>query len=323
MADSLGQLLEMLAEGHELATPEFAAFSDLARSDVALVKEHWPGLSVQTRALLLERASEFADVNLEYNFEALGVLALDDPDPEVRERAVTTLWESEDKRIGARLAELATTDEGPGVRAAAALALHGFVESLVGGRFDEETNRTIVNALRLAVEDADVGVRAAALEAAGAIPEEWVSERILDAYESDERELRVAALRAMGDSALERWVEYISDQLYSGETELRLEAVLAAGANGSEELVPPLGEALADDDPEVVLAVIEALGEIGGEEAVELLAEYAPVAPAGFEDALEAALALANDATMFRRLGEIDTDRDEDDDDDDDGDDEE
>ena len=311
MADSLGQLLEMLADGHELATPEYAAFSDLSRTDLSLVKERWPALTVETRALLMERAGELADVNLEYNFEALGSFALDDPHPEVRERAVTTLWESEDRSIAVRLATLATNDEGPGVRAAAALALHGYVESIVGGRFDEQTSKAVVDALRKAVDDPNVEVRAAALEAAGAIPEEWVGSHILDAYEDESRELRVAAIRAMGDSAEERWAEYISDQLYSGETEFRLEAVLAAGANGSESLVEPLGEALADDDPEIVLAVIEALGEIGGEAAVDLLNEFAPHAPEGFEEALEEALTLAGESTMFRKFGELDADEDD------------
>ncbi|MGE0598098.1 MAG: HEAT repeat domain-containing protein [Dehalococcoidia bacterium] len=317
MADSLGQLLEMLADGHELATPEYAAFSDLSRADAALVKEHWPAIAVETRALLMERAGELADVNLEYNFEALGSLALDDPHPEVRERAVTALWESEDRDIARRLARLATEDEGAGVRAAAALALRGYVESIVGGRFDDETARAISDALRKAVEDPNVDVRAAAVEAAGGLPEEWVASHILDAYEDDARELRIAAIRAMGDSAEERWAEYIADQLYAGEPELRLEAVLAAGANGSESLVEPLGEALADEDPEIVLAVIEALGEIGGEDAVDLLKEFAPHAPEGFEDALEEALSLANESSMFRRFGELDDSDNEDSDEDD------
>ncbi|MGE3076819.1 MAG: HEAT repeat domain-containing protein [Dehalococcoidia bacterium] len=316
MADSLGQLLEMLADGHELATPEYAAFSDLSRDDSALVKERWPALTVETRALLMERAGELADVNLEYNFEALGRLALDDPSPEVRERAVTALWESEDRGIAVRLANLAVEDENAGVRAAAALALRGYVESIAGGRFDEATATAVSKALQRAVDDENVDVRAAAIEAAGGLPEEWVASHILDAYENDARELRIAAIRAMGDSADERWAEYIADQLYAGESEFKLEAVLAAGANGSESLVEPLGEALADEDPEIILAAIEALGEIGGEDAVDLLKEFAPHAPEGLEDALEEALNLANESSMFRRFGELDDAEDEDEDDD-------
>lgn len=305
MGEGLTRLLDMLVDGHELTAPEFAAFSDLGRADAALVNERWLRLAVPTRALLLERAGELADVNLDLHFEALGKLALDDPDAEVRERAVTTLWESDDPGIARRLAILATTDSGPGVRAAAALGLQGFVEERVMDRLDAETGDQIAAALKAAVRDPDVGVRASALEAAGAIPEEWVADRILEAYESDERELRVAALRAMGTSADERWSEYISDQLYSGETEMRLEAVLAASDHGSEALIEPLGEALADDDPEIVLAVIEALGEIGGEEALDLLNEFAPHAPEGLEEALENALGLAADSGMFRRFGEL------------------
>lgn len=305
MGEALTQLLDKLVEGHELRDAEFGAFSDLDRAEAAAVKQRWSEMEVATRALLLERAGELADVNLEMNFRALGELALDDPDQEVRERAVTALWESGDRDIARKLARLAVEDDGRGVRAAAALGLQPFVEALVMDRMDSESADLVVAALKRAVEDEDVGVRAAALEAAGALPEEWVAECILDSYESDERELRVAALRAMGASALDRWTEYISDQLFSGETEMRLEAVLAAGALGSEELVEPLGELLNDEDPEVILAVIEALGEIGGEEAVELLNEYSPHAPEGMETALEDALGLAKDSGLFRRFGEL------------------
>ncbi|MBK8559284.1 HEAT repeat domain-containing protein [Candidatus Amarobacter glycogenicus] len=304
MRESLARLLEMLADGHELTVPEFGAFSDLDRPAAALVRERWQGLPVATRALLLERAGELADVHLDRNFEALGKLALDDPEPEVRERAVAVFWESRDSSVARRLAVLAVDDIGSGVRAAAALTLEGFVEAVETAELDSVTAAAVTSALRTAADDPVVGVRAAALEAAGALTQDWVAERILDAYESDERELRVAAIRAMGASAQERWTEYLADQLYSGEVEMRLEAVLAAGALGSETLVAPLGEALADDDPEVVLAVIEALGEIGGEAAVDLLNEFAPDAPEGMEEALESALGLAADTQMFRRFGE-------------------
>jgi hypothetical protein len=197
-------------------------------------------------------------------------------------------------------------DPGPGVRAAAALGLLPFVESLVMDRLPAAIAKHVITALQAAVEDMDVGVRAAALEAAGGIPQSWVSDRIVEAFESDERELRVAALRAMGSSGLDRWAEYIAEALYSDESDMRLEAVLAAGALGSEDLVEPLSEALADEDPEVVLAVIEALGEIGGDEAIELLNEFVPVAPEGMEEALENALSLARDGVSVRRFGELD-----------------
>jgi len=308
MGEALTRLLDHLADGHEPQDNEFAAFSDLDRAAAAEVRARWPEFPVATRAMLLERAGELADVNLDLDFQALGRLALDDPDPEVRERAVSALWESADPAVADRLAEMATHDSGPGVRAAAALGLLPFVEALVMDRLPAATGTHVVEALRAAVEDPDVGVRAAALEAAGGVPEGWVSEHILGGFESGERELRIAALRAMGASGLDHWAEYIADVLYSDEPEMRLEAVLAAGALASEDLVEPLGETLADEDPEIVLAVIEALGEIGGDEAIELLEEFAPAAPEGMEEALEAALSLARDGVAFRRFGELDGD---------------
>ncbi len=304
MGETLSRLLEMLADGHELTAAEFGAFSDLDKSAVAVVREKWGDLDVATRALLLERAGEMADVHLDMNFEALGKLALDDPDPEVRERAVSTLWESSDRAVARRLAEMASSDPAIGVRAAAALCLREFVEAIESRDCDQETAAAVTSALKAATEDSDIGVRAAGIEAAGALSQDWVADRILEAYEGEERELRVAAIRAMGASALERWTEYIADQLYSGDLEMRFEAVLAAGELGSESLVEPLGELLVDDDPEVVLAVIEALGEIGGEEAVELLNAFAAHVPEGMEDALEAALGAAADMQLFRRFGE-------------------
>ncbi len=305
MGEALTQLLDRLAEGYEPQDAEYGSFSDLDRDSAADVKARWPEFEVTTRALLLERAGELADVNLDLNFHALGKLALDDEDPEVRERAVTTLWESEDESVALTLSRMATDDPGPGVRAAAALGLQAFVEAAAVDRLGSETRKHVVAALRVAVDDPDVGVQAAAVEAAGALPEDWVAQRILDAYESGERDLAVAALRAMGSSGLDRWSEYSSDQLYADQVELRLEAVLAAGELASEELVEPLTELLNDDEPEIVLAVIEALGEIGGEEAVDLLNEFAAVAPEGMEDALEAALGVAAEGTQFRRFGDI------------------
>ena len=72
MRETLSRLLEMLADGHELTAAEFGAFSDLDKSAVAVVREKWVDLDVATRALLLERAGEMADVHLDMNFEALG-----------------------------------------------------------------------------------------------------------------------------------------------------------------------------------------------------------------------------------------------------------
>ena len=304
MGEGLSRLVGLLEEGYEPQDSEFGAFSDLGRADVAVVRERWVQIPVATRAVLIERAAELADVHLDYNFEALARIGLDDPEMEVRERAVTTLWESEDRDIADRLAELAVNDPGAGVRASAALALQNFVEAYVMDRVANETGERVTAALQRAVEDPDVGVRASALEAAGPLPDEWVATRILEAYESDERDLKISAIRAMGSSALERWIEYIEDQLTSGDIDMRLEATLAAGNLGSPLLIEPMGELLSDDDPEIIVAAILALGEIGGEEAIELLEAFKPEAPEGLDEAIDGAIELASGGG-FRRFGEL------------------
>jgi len=298
-------VLNVLAGGGELQEAEYGALSDLSRAEAKLVRERWSALPLEARALVLERAAELADTRLELNFEVLGQIGLEDPENEVRERAVTAVWEATDERTAERLANLVVSDPNSGVRAAAAMGLQNWTEEHALGHVRPELGDRIVAALRIGIDDGAVDVRAASLEALGSITEDWVSERIAEAYESDERQLRVAAIRAMGASALERWEDYISDQLFSADPEMRFEAVVASGSLGSEDLVPHLGEILIDEDHELILAAIEALGEIGGEAALELLTEYQQDAPEGFEDAVEGAIALASDGVgLFRRFGD-------------------
>lgn len=302
---TLARLLEGLHEGRDLVDAEYNAFSDLRRTEVGEVRAGWDAIPVATRALLLERGLELADVNLELNFHALAQVGLDDPDPEVRERAVALLWESDDRDIGLRLSEMLRTDPGPGVRAAAAAGLLRFVEAYIVEKLDRRLGEKLIEAIQHGLADPDIEVQAKALESAGPFPDPWAQERILEAFESDDSRLRVSAIRAMGASGLERWEEYLESEFTSGDEEMRFEAIVAAGSLGSPLLIEPLGELLFDEDPEVVLAVIEALGEIGGEEAVEMLSQFAPEAPEGFEEAVDNALSAATEEGMFRRFGEL------------------
>jgi HEAT repeat protein len=302
---TLARLLQGLHEGRDLTDPEYGAFSDLGRSDASVVREGWPAVPVGTRAAMLERALELADVNVELDFRALGRLALDDADPEVRERAIALLWESDDRDVGQKLATLVSNDPGPGVRAAAAAGLKPFVDAYVVERLPNDAGEAILAALCKALDDEDIDVRTKAIESIGAFGEPWVGERILEAFESDDQRLRVAAIRAMGNSGLDRWEEYLESEFSSGDEEMRFEAVVAAGNLGSPLLVEPLGELLDDEDPELVLAVVEAIGEIGGDDAIELLQEFAPHAPEGFEEAIENALTAATHEGMFRRFGDL------------------
>lgn len=303
MSEGFARFVDQLVAGRDLADSEFGALSDLDRLELASLRVRWCEIPPETRILLLEHATELAEDDVELNFEAVGKVALYDDDPDVRERAVQVLWESEDRDVARRLAGLASEDTSAKVRSSAALGLKPFVERLVLGRLDAATGELITAALRVAVGDPDPDVRAGAVEASGPLPDEWVADAILDAYEGDDRDLRAAALRAMGASALDRWLDYISDQFYSSDLELRIEAVFAAGESASESLVEPLSELLADPDSDVVVAVLAALGEIGGEDAVEALREFAVEAPDELAEAVKLALEAAADGGI-RRFGD-------------------
>lgn len=114
------------------------------------------------------------------------------------------LWESDTDVAAEALAQLATDDVGPGVRAAAAGGAQ-FVEAFVVDKLPARTGELVVAALRKALADRQVdGAHAKAMEDVGPIAEEWAQEAILEAYEGGDEPLRLSAIRAMGYSGLTR-----------------------------------------------------------------------------------------------------------------------
>jgi len=307
-APALEQLIDDLASGGLPRDGDYSLLSDLPRDVGDWLKSGWGRIPAEGRISILERATELAEDNVELNFTTLGRIALDDPSPEVRERAVLALWESDGRDLPERLSSLLESDDNPGVRAAAAKGLFRYAEAFALGHLDNAVGSRVVLTLRRAAENYGeaVDVRAAAIESLGPSPEEWAATIIGDAYETGDPTLQLAALRAMGYSGQDRWEEYIAEQLVSDDPELRFEAVLAAANLGSEELVPTVGELLVDEEPEVVLAAVEALGEIGGEEAHELLLAFREHVPEGMEESLDIAIETAAGGGLFRRFGELD-----------------
>ncbi|GIW13103.1 MAG: hypothetical protein KatS3mg062_0542 [Tepidiforma sp.] len=300
----LQRLVDALAQGSRPRPAEFAALSDLDRTDAAYIGSRWLEIPLPEREFLLDEAYELADDDIALDFTVLGRIALRDPEPSVRLRAIQALWETLDPAVGDLLTTLVESEQDPAVRTAAARSLLRYLEAAEYGRLQAQTARRMVEALVSAAASSIEDLRAAAVEALGPSGDPRVPELIEAAYESGQPALRLAAIRAMGYSARERWAEYIAEQLTADDPEMRFEAALAAGSLGSEELVPALGEALSDDDAEVLFAVIEALGDIGGEAAVELLEAYLEEAPPGLEDAVETALEAAR-GIQFRRFGDL------------------
>ncbi|MEP7215087.1 MAG: HEAT repeat domain-containing protein [Anaerolineaceae bacterium] len=281
-------IIESLVRGEDPPIASLAAFSDLGRVEVALVRSAWPEIPLESRQKIIECALDLAEDSVELDFTQVALVALDDESAEVRTRAAASLWESPLREVASRLLVTLDDDDDPGVRAAAASSLRQFVVLREFEQFDEELGDRVTDALRAVQESSDSApaLRACALESLGVRSLPWVSALIVAGYNDDERSVRLASVVAMGDSADERWLDYLVEQLYSDDPEFRFAAVLSLGQVGSEEAVEPLATLLGDIDPEVVIAAITALGEVGTTDAVDAIDAFAVDAPPEFAEAI-------------------------------------
>lgn len=294
---TLDDLVARLLTGERLRASDIARLSSLEPADFDALQGIWLAIAPADREDLVTRAIGLAEDNVDLDFTRLGRIALSDPLPAVRRKAVGSFWESRDRADARLLAALLRDDPDEGVRAAAASALGPFVLLTELEQFDAEVGDAVVHLLRERTGPAEpsLDVRARALEALGPRTLPWVDTLITDAYYDDDPRMRVAALRAMGGSAQERWLEFIEEQARSDDPELRYEAAVAMGAIGSEDAIDLLADMLFDDDREVVLAAVAALGEIGGEDAGSVLARFLADADPAIAEATQEAL----DAARF------------------------
>ncbi|MBI2765664.1 MAG: HEAT repeat domain-containing protein [Chloroflexi bacterium] len=297
----LTQLLESLQAGNDPSATDITAFSDLGKEEVEQVRGAWGRLPASIRELILVRAAELSEDNVDLDFIRLACIGLEDALPAIRRSAAEALWENEDPPAAERLAILVRDDPEASVRAAAAAALKPVVVQREFAAVGDALGDAVIDALRQAASrpTESFDVRATAIESLGPRDLPWVQALITDAYDDDDPRLRVAAVRAMGDSANDRWLEYLADQARSDDPAFRFEAATSIGLIGSEDGIEYLEELLDDEDTEVLLATVAALGEIGGEPALELLRDFKRRAPEGTEElvdeAIEAALFLARE----------------------------
>jgi len=297
----LASLLDQLAGGAPATAVQVAGLSDLGRDDATLLRARWPSIPLALREGTLQRAVELAEDNVDFDFTRLGHVALSDPAPSVRRRAVEVLWESRDRGVVADLTSRLRTDPDEAVRATAARILGHVVLAREFDVLDAATGDDVIEALRERAQDSGeaVDVRAGAVESLGPRSLPWVDQIIMDAFYSDDSRLRLAALRAMGNSASDGYLEFLEEQAASDDPLFRYEAALAAGGIASEEAVPFLTTMLTDEDTEVQFAAVMALGGIGGQDAVRALENLRP-GNRELRDAVEEALAVASELASPR-----------------------
>ncbi len=290
---------ELADSAKELKPSELAQLSDLLDDERDELRSRWAEIDAARRREILSMLIELADDSSELDFGAVYDAALSDPDAAVRERAVSGLWESDDRRTIPKLTGLLSDDAEERVRAAAALVLGHFAILAAAGKLVERDVECVYHALMepLASDDEPLAVRRRALEAVGAFVTPDVPGLIQRAYESDEPKLRQSALCAMGRSGELTWLPTVHLEMRSGDPAMRYEAANAAREIGEEESVPYLADLVEDPDVEVALAAVLAVGLIGGAKAKKLLRSIA----AGDEDA-----AVREAATEALRLAETD-----------------
>ena len=270
-------LTDIVDEHKPLRSTQLADLTALDEAELREFARVWPRVPVERRLEILEQLAQLAEDNVEFDFDAVFIEALADPDAAVRIAAIRGLWEYTGRDLIPRLVTLLHEDDNAAVRAEAALALGRWV---MLGEFEEARPRDVEEvtiALRRTATDPTEPpeVRGRAVESLGASSQPWARDLIHDAYDSGDPRMVTSAVHAMGRSADSYWLATVIDELQSDDVELRYEAAIASASIGDEDAVPYLVDALEDEDPEVREQVIMALGEIGGEAAIEALRERA------------------------------------------------
>ncbi len=287
--------------GGDYSRSRLAAFSDLDRARVTYVHAHWLDIPDTERHALMLALAELGDESLEYNFNRVYRIALDDPNPVIRQLALVALWEDEGGDLPPAFVRLLRIDPSDDVRAAAADALSIPFDAIADGQSTvldkDEMIELFTGIIEDPVESPIVRRRAlGAIAAFGADPR--ISELIRIGLDDEDQAVVAGAVYAMGRTSSAAWLPELIEFMQSEDAELRFESARAAGLLGEVDAVPDLAELVWDPDAEVRAAAIDALGSIGGPAAIRVLRqveqddEFEELE--NVEDALDAALITVN-----------------------------
>ncbi len=264
-------VLEVLLEPKkDIQQAHLSYYSDLDPKSLRLFLDVWRNLPIKRKTLLLDKLIAHLDEDTIVSYEEIGRALLDDPEADVRARALGLLGESDDPRLVDKFVDIfqADTDLAPRLKAANLLGefvLLGELEEL-----DENRLHRVEEALLSVIRsDENPALRRAAVEALGYSGREDAVAVIESAYEREDPQWIASALRAMGRSHDNRWEESVISKLLDADPRVRYAAAEAAGELSIEEAGPILLKMLEDEeeDDNVTMAAIWALSQIGGEDA--------------------------------------------------------
>lgn len=270
---SLNDLFSELRTTGGLSGTRIAELSHLDHEGLESFRKGFSILPENTRLAIIKKMVELTEDNVELNFNDIFKHCLNDPNSEVRSRAVEGLWENEEISLIGPFLKLLTNDSSDNVRATAATALGRYILSAEQGKLRLSHLEKIKDTLLAITKDFHMTeeVRRRALEAVSPLSIPEVQTEIKAAYRSQNPRLKVSALFAMGRNCDPVWMPILIEELGNSDPEIRFEAATALGEIGDELATIPLIKTGGDPDSEVRIAVIQSLGKIGGTKAKEYL----------------------------------------------------
>lgn len=285
-----------------------AELSDPDRDELGRVIDTLHDIDFEYRRSIVGQLVELAEENVDYSFDRIFTILMEDEDEEVREAAIMGLWESDDRALIEPLFDRLLLDGEERVRATAAQSLGRFaVLAELGDLLERDTNRVREGLLDVIRNEQEPSfeVRRRVIEAVSAFTSEEVRELILETYDSASETLRASALYAMGQNADPSWLTYIREEMESESEEVRFEAAGAAGRIGDERLIPALARMGMEENTEIQGAVVTALSAIGGPAAQRVLRRFLQHSDENFRelalDALESMQSFETNAEILRK----------------------
>ena len=264
---SLEKCLEHISdEGRPLSHSVLIDLSDLAPAELGIFVRTWVKVGLERKADIIDRLVQMAEDSADLDFCAVLKLGLKDPTEAVRQKAITGLWEFEDRSLIPTLVDLLQGDSSGSVRASAAMALGKFASLAGDGKILSKDGELVKGCLMNALQDNAewLEVRRRALESVAPFNTGDIAEFIQWAYDSDDLDLKCSSLYAMGRTGETEWLPMLFRELQNSRPPMRYEAAHACGELNEEEAAPHLIGLLHDDDLQVQLEAISALGKIGG-----------------------------------------------------------
>ncbi|MBI5954942.1 MAG: HEAT repeat domain-containing protein [Chloroflexi bacterium] len=245
-------------------------YSDLDPASVKLFLNVWQNVPLKRKLSLLDNLVEHFDEDTLVSYEDVGKALLDDPEAEVRARALSLLVESEDQKLVGKVVDIFLTDVETAPRMAALNVLGEFLLLGEYEKINEALERRIEDALITVIRsEGNAELRRHSLEILGFSSREEIPLLIESAFERVDPAWVACALRAMGHSQDERWNGDVVDKLLDEEPLVKSAAIEAAGMLAIQESVPLLIQILDDEETEEdsVAAAIWSLSQIGGDDA--------------------------------------------------------